>query len=115
MSMSKQQFYQSLAGRRVAFCGIGRSHLPLMELFAAHGARVTARDRRGFAQLGKNGERLRALGVELILEEDYLKNLTEDVVFRTPGMPFHLPELEEARRRGQTVTSEMEVFFALCP
>ena len=115
MSMSKQLFYQSLAGRRVAFCGIGRSHLPLMELFAAHGARVTARDRRGLAQLGENGERLRALGVELILEEDYLKNLTEDVVFRTPGMPFHLPELEEARRRGQTVTSEMEVFFALCP
>ena len=37
MSMSKQLFYQSLAGRRVAFCGIGRSHLPLMELFAAHG------------------------------------------------------------------------------
>lgn len=113
--MDKESFFHNLAGKRVAFCGIGRSHMPLMEMFAAHGARVSARDRRGLNQLGENGEKLRALGVELVLGEDYLKDLTEDIIFRTPGMPFHLPELEEARRRGRAVTSEMEVFFALCP
>ena len=30
-------------------------------------------------------------------------------------MKYHLPQLEEARARGQAVTSEMEVFFQLCP
>jgi UDP-N-acetylmuramoylalanine--D-glutamate ligase len=30
-------------------------------------------------------------------------------------MKFHLPELEQARRRGVAVTSEMEVFFDVCP
>ena len=38
-----------------------------------------------------------------------------DIIFRTPGMSFNLPELEAARKKGIAVTSEMEVFFDLCP
>lgn len=113
--MDATAFFKSIEGRRVAFCGIGRSHMPLMELFKSHGATVSARDRRSFQELGENGQILRDLGVELILGKDYLHDLTEDIIFRTPGMRFHLPELEAARQRGQTVTSEMEVFFKLCP
>ena len=30
-------------------------------------------------------------------------------------MPYHLPQLDAARRRGSAVTSEMEVFLAYCP
>lgn len=108
-------FFNGIKGRRVTFCGIGRSHMPLIVMFRASGAIVTARDRRSFQELGENGQTLRELGVELVLGKDYLQNLNEDVIFRTPGMPFHLPELEAARRRGQAVTSEMEVFFRLCP
>ena len=113
--MDATAFFKSIEGRRVAFCGIGRSHMPLMKLFKSHGATVSARDRRSFQELGENGQILRDLGVELILGKDYLHDLTEDIIFRTPGMRFHLPELEAARQRGQTVTSEMEVFFKLCP
>lgn len=113
--MDAKAFFNGIKGRRVAFCGIGRSHMPLMKIFMEHGAIVTARDRRSFQELGENGPTLRDMGVELVLGRDYLSNLTEDIIFRTPGMPFHLPELEEARQRGQTVTSEMEVFFRLCP
>lgn len=47
--------------------------------------------------------------------EDYLKGLTEELIFKTPGMRFDVPELVKARAQGSTVTSEMEVFFALCP
>ena len=113
--MDKERFFQEVRGRRVAFRGVGRSHMPLIELFQDRGAVVSVRDRRNLSELGENGEKLRALGVALHLGEDYLRDLSEDVIFRTPGMKFHLPELEEARKRGQTVTSEMEVFFRLCP
>ena len=113
--MDATAFFKSIEGRRVAFCGIGRSHMPLMKLFKSHGAIVSARDRRSFQELGENGQILRDLGVELILGKDYLHDLTEDIIFRTPGMRFHLPELEAARQLGQTLTSAMEVFFKLCP
>ncbi|HBN80291.1 MAG TPA: UDP-N-acetylmuramoyl-L-alanine--D-glutamate ligase, partial [Ruminococcaceae bacterium] len=55
------------------------------------------------------------LGVELRLREGYLDRLDADVIFRTPGMRFHTPELDRAREQGKAVTSEMEVFFDLCP
>lgn len=108
-------FFNDIKGKRVTFCGIGRSHMPLLVMFRARGAIVTARDRRSFQELGENGQTLKELGVELVLGKDYLQGLNEDIIFRTPGMPFHQPELEAARRQGRVVTSEMEVFFKLCP
>lgn len=113
--MNQEQFFQMISGKSVAFCGIGRSHMPLMELFQKKGAVVSARDKRSLEELGENGEKLRALGVKLILGENYLQNLNEDIIFRTPGMKYYLPELTEARKRGAAVTSEMETFFELCP
>lgn len=113
--MNKDHFFQYLSGKTVTFCGIGRSHMPLMELFQKKGALVSARDKRSFEELGENGEKLKALGIKLILGEGYLGHLEEDLIFRTPGMRYTLPELAEARKRGSAVTSEMEVFFELCP
>lgn len=110
-----QAFYRSLRGKHVAFCGIGGSNLPLIRSFPEKGALVTARDKRSREQLGALAEELEALGVRLILGEGYLDSLTEDIIFRTPGMRFTQPELEAARARGSAVTSEMEVFFDLCP
>ena len=113
--MNTQQFFRYLKGKTVAFCGVGRTHMPLIKLFLEKGAVVTVRDQRPLEKLGENGEILRSLGGELRLGEDYLQDLNEDIIFRTPGMRYHLPQLEEARARGCAVTSELELFFRLCP
>ena len=113
--MDCKQFYNSIADKRIALCGIGVSNTPLVLKFLNLGARVFACDRRDRATIGELADRLEKAGAELRLGEDYLKNLEVDVIFRTPGMNFNLPELEEARRNGIAVTSEMEVFFDLCP
>jgi UDP-N-acetylmuramoylalanine--D-glutamate ligase len=113
--MNIEEFYEFIKGRTVSFCGIGGSNLPLVRIFAQKGACVTARDRRSREALGRTAEELEHLGVRLVLGGDYLKNLDEEIIFRTPGMQYTLPELREARRRGAAVTSEMEVFFDLCP
>ena len=113
--MEIREFYRRIAGKRVAFCGIGESNLPLIRRLAEKGAEITARDRRSPEQIGEAARELRSLGVRLVTGEDYLKNLDEDVIFRTPGMKYYLPELNEARARGAAVTSEMEIFFDLCP
>ena len=113
--MNKEQFFTSIQGKTVTFCGIGRSHMPLIRLFQEKGALVSARDKRSLEELGENGKALQEWGVQLILGENYLEDLREDIIFRTPGMKYHLPQLEAARKRGAAVTSEMEVFFQLCP
>ena len=113
--MNKEQFFTSIQGKTVTFCGIGRSHMPLIRLFQEKGALVSARDKRSLEELGDNGKALQEWGVQLILGENYLEDLREDIIFRTPGMKDHLPQLVAAPQRGAAVTSEMEVFFQLCP
>ncbi len=115
MDSRVQAFFEHIKGKKVAFLGIGGSNLPLAKLFAAKGAIVFACDKRKREQLGAAGQELEQMGVTLRLGENYLQNLDVDMMFRTPGMRFHTKELEQARACGITVTSEMEVFFDLCP
>ncbi len=110
-----ENFYNSIKGKKIAFCGVGISNLPLIYKFKKLGADVYACDLRTEEQLGATAIELKEAGIGLILGSNYLKNLNVDIIFRTPGMNFFLPELVEARRRGIVVTSEMEVFFDLCP
>ena len=99
----------------MAVIGIGVSNRPLIELLAARGISVTARDRQQRQALGDYAGHLEAMGCRLCLGEEYLDGLNEDVIFRTPGMRPDVPELAAAVARGSTLTSEMEVFFEVCP
>ena len=113
--MDCKQFFAKLKDKKIAMCGIGVSNTPLILSFLEKGARVFACDRRTREQIGPMAEALEKAGAELRLGETYLDDLEVDIIFRTPGMSFNLPELEAARKRGIAVTSEMEVFFDLCP
>lgn len=115
MNRQADKFFNDIKGKRVAFCGIGASNLPLIKMFADRGVIVTACDKRTEEQLGENAQLARKCGAQLSLGENYLKDIHADIVFRTPGMRFYMDELNEMRRKGVVVTSEMEVFFKLCP
>ncbi|MBQ7504115.1 MAG: UDP-N-acetylmuramoyl-L-alanine--D-glutamate ligase [Ruminococcus sp.] len=110
-----ERFFNEIRGKRVCFVGIGTSNLPLIELFAEKGAVVSACDRQSYDALGDNAKRAEKAGAKLILGDDYLKNIDTDILFRSPGTPFYKPELEALKKKGVVVTSEMEVFFDLCP
>ena len=58
---------------------------------------------------------LERLGCKLHVGEDYLDGVEADLLFRTPGMHPANPAIEALRSRGAEVTSEMEVFFEVCP
>lgn len=109
------RFFDSIKGKRVCFVGIGTSNLPLIELFSKKGAVVSACDRQSYEALGDNAKRAEKAGAKLILGDDYLNNIDTDILFRSPGTPFYKPELEALKKKGVIVTSEMEVFFDLCP
>ncbi len=113
--MDCKKFFEQINGKKVAMCGIGVSHTQLILDFLSKGATVYACDRRSREQIGDIADTLEKAGAELCLGDGYLDNLEVDIIFRTPGMNFYLPELEAARKKGIAVTSEMEVFFDLCP
>ena len=115
MNTSVKDFFAEIKGKRVAFIGIGTSNLPLIAQFAGKGAQVIACDRKSFEELGENGVKARGCGAELKLGEDYLNDIDADIVFRSPGTPFYRDELVQLREQGKVLTSEMEVFFDLCP
>lgn len=115
MSATIHEYLAALKGKRVAVMGIGVSNTPLVQLLLKAGISVTACDKKTMEQLGDEAEELISLGAELRLGKDYLRDLTEDVIFRTPGMRPDLPELLRAKERGSVVTSEMEAFFEVCP
>lgn len=109
------RFFKNIKGKRVCFVGIGTSNLPLIELFSEKGALVSACDKQDYKSLGENAVRAEKAGAKLILGDDYLNNIDCDILFRSPGTPFYRPELEKLKQKGVVVTSEMEVFFDLCP
>lgn len=113
--MDCKKFFEQIKGKKIAMCGIGISNTPLILDFLSKGAKVYACDRRSRELIGPIADQIEEAGAELCLGEGYLDNLEVDIIFRTPGMNFNLPELEAARKKGIAVTSEMEVFFDLCP
>ena len=113
--MDLKEYLASLKGKTVAVLGIGVSNTPLVELLCRSGVKVVACDKKDRAALGGTAEKLEALGAALRLGPDYLKDIEADVIFRTPGMRPDVPELCEARERGSVVTSEMQIFFEVCP
>ena len=51
----------------------------------------------------------------MCLGDGYLDSLTDKLIFKTPGMRYDNPALLKASEDGAVITSEMEVFFELCP
>ncbi len=114
--MSKfDEFKNSVKDKNITVIGIGISNLPLIKFLASSGANVTACDRRSKEDLGETYTELEKIGVKFSLGDDYLENLSGDIIFKTPGMRYDVPQLLEAKKNGSKVTSEMEVFFDVCP
>ena len=111
--MTISTYLESLKNKKVAVIGIGVSNIPLIRLLCDAGISVTACDKKERAALGAIADELEAMGCRFRLGEGYLDGLCEDVIFRTPGL--HPKYLENAKKSGSVITSEMEVFFDVCP
>ena len=110
------RFFEECRDKKIAVIGVGVSNTDVIRMFARKSLNVTLCERKSREQLGELAQELEALGVTLSLGDGYLDGLTRfDIIVRAPGVYFNKPELKAAREAGCTVTSEMELFFALCP
>ena len=109
------QKLESFKDKKIAVLGLGVSNRPLVRLLLEAGCAVTGCDRTPREKLDQEVLDLEALGCSLRLGESYLDGVEADLLFRTPGMHPGHPAIEALRSRGAEVTSEMEVFFEVCP
>ncbi len=95
--------------------GAARSGVALATYLVGTGERVRVVDRKSEAELKDVLEQLPA-GVELQLggyDDSVLAGV--DVVYASPGVPWDSHLLNDARRRGIKVSSEIDLFLRLCP
>ena len=113
--MTLRDYIDTIKNKKVAVIGVGVSNTPLIDRLLAEGVSVAACDKRTREQMGAQADDLERRGCRLHLGEGYLDGLDADVIFRTPGLRPDVPQLASAAARGAELTSEMEVFFRVCP
>jgi UDP-N-acetylmuramoylalanine--D-glutamate ligase len=99
-----------LENKRALVVGLGRSGEGAARFLVARGAVVAATDARPAEALGEVTERLRRLGVKIWAgghETSWF--LEHDLIVTSPGVPWDLEALVEARRRGIDVIGEVEL------
>lgn len=110
------EYLASLEGKSVAVIGMGVSNTPLIRMLLRAGVKVTVCDKAAREQIAERADELESLGAKFQLGPDYLEKLSRfDVIFRTPGLSPNHPSVKEAVEKGSVLTSEMELFFRLCP
>ena len=115
MSSAFESYFASLRGKRVAVLGLGVSNRPLVRLLLEFGCDVIGCDRTPREKLDEEVLELEHAGCVLRTGDSYLEGVEADVVFRTPGMHPGNPAIRALADCGAQVTSEMEVFFEVCP
>lgn len=105
---------KKLKDKRCAVLGMGVSNIPLIRMLVSCGTSVSVFDKTEEPELSLVNE-FEKQGVSFSFGKNYLANLEGfDVIFKTPGMRYDLPELLSAERNGSVVTTEMEQFLKLC-
>ena len=95
--------------------GAARSGVALAGYLVAKGESVRVVDRKSETELGDVLAQL-PKGVDLKLggyDDSVLGDV--DVVYASPGVPWDAQLLNDARRRGIKVSSEIDLFLRLCP
>ena len=108
-------YFTSIKDKKIAVLGLGVSNRPLVRLLLEFGCSVTGCDRTPREKVDAEVLELERLGCRLSLGDTYLENVEAEILFRTPGMHPGHPAIAALAAKGAKVTSEMEVFFAVCP
>lgn len=115
MDSKFENYFNSLRNKKIAVLGLGVSNRPLVRLLLEFGCQVVGCDRTPREKLDAEVLELEKLGCKLHVGDTYLEGVEADILFRTPGMHPGNPAIQALAARGAKVTSEMEVFFEVCP
>jgi UDP-N-acetylmuramoylalanine--D-glutamate ligase len=103
-----QLFQPGLFGKKVLVVGLGRSGVAAARLCAARGAQVTVTDKQPAEALTAALAQLPPTTKRELGGHQAETFLAADLIVLSPGVP-PLPEVEGARKRGATITGELEL------
>ena len=115
MQSAFESYFSSIRDKKIAVLGLGVSNRPLVRLLLEYGCDVVGCDKTPREALDVEVLALEEAGCKLHLGENYLEGVQADLVFRTPGMHPANPAIQALAVQGAKITSEMDVFFAVCP
>lgn len=75
-------------------------------------------DRTEFKRFDQKTQKLIKKDKNIILElgNNYLQNLKKyDIIIKSPGISFFLPEIKNAQKKGVIITSQTKIFLENCP
>ncbi|KXG78482.1 UDP-N-acetylmuramoylalanine--D-glutamate ligase [Fervidicola ferrireducens] len=101
-----------LRGKKVLVVGLARSGVAAAIELSGMGAKVIANDIRQKEEMKEVVDKLSPRGIELFFGGHPLALLEgTDLVVISPGVPSDIPLIEEARKRGILVVSELELGY----
>ena len=114
LNQKLEDFKKNIKGKKIAVLGLGRSNIPAIKYLHSLGANISARDLK--EDIIKTKDELEGIGIEVILGSKYLDNLNDyDYILRSPGIKPFLNEIENAKKAGVKLTSEIELLIELAP
>ena len=112
----EQYLKDKFQDKKCRILGFARSNKPLVSILLDAGAIVTVHDKNEDIVNQPDYEAYAEGGVRFVLGENYLASgLESDFIFRSPGFRPDLPEMAAAIENGAILSSEMELFFEICP
>lgn len=114
-----------LKGKKIALLGVGLENIYLAEFLLKKGVtNIELRDQKSQKELisaltqeqHQIFKKLLAADIKSQFGADYLLGLEQfDIIFRTPGLSYLTPEIQEAKKAGAIISSQIKLFFDLCP
>jgi UDP-N-acetylmuramoylalanine--D-glutamate ligase len=98
------------SGKKVLVIGLARSGLATVSFLVRQGATVTANDIKKEEELGPQLQQLKELPVHLITgKHPHLKKGDYDLIIISPGVPPTITPVQEAKKLGIPIWSELEL------
>lgn len=111
--MDFKEYFEGLKDKKITVAGAGVSNTPLIKMLVQYGAIVTVCD--GKKTVDELEKQFEGLSLSYKSGEGWLDDIDADIIFRSPGIRPDLKGFKDAVEKGAHLTSEMEVFFDLCP
>ena len=95
--------------KKIALLGFGIENRAILRYLKDKGAKISIRDRNDNLVISEPS-------VKAQLGRNYLQDLDKfDIIFRSPGIPYLTPEIQNAKQSGVIITSQTKLFFDECP